>query len=55
MCLSKDWMILMPIVKEYFGNEEELVEYLSGAVGGNLLRLKNGAVHGTVTCLLRRS
>lgn len=37
---------LRAIVKEYFGNEEELGEYLSGAVGGNLLRLKNGAVHG---------
>lgn len=39
---------LKALVKEYYEGSGELAEYLLGAVKGNLLRLKNGAVHGSL-------
>lgn len=40
------------LVKEYYDNDKELLEYLSEAVSNITVRLKNAAVNGTLQRLI---
>lgn len=39
------------LVKEYYDNDKELLEYLSKAVSNITVRLRNAAVNGTISLI----